>query len=84
MTKLRVQTPYGSASCGAGAMSPSVVVTIAPVIAWRTGKMSRVLNEGRLFGLGPVDWSVLLGSFALCELSSGIWPVFRNGDLFFA
>jgi hypothetical protein len=30
--------------------------------------MSRVLNQGRLFGLGPVDWSVLLGSFALCGL----------------
>ena len=30
--------------------------------------MSYVLNEGRLFGLGPVDWSLLLGSFVLCGL----------------
>jgi len=29
---------------------------------------SSVLNEGRLFGLGLVDWSMLLGSFVLCGL----------------
>jgi hypothetical protein len=34
--------------------------------------MTRVLNQGRLFGLGPVDWSVLLGSFALCGLMTAL------------
>jgi hypothetical protein len=27
-----------------------------------------VMSEGRLFGLTPSDWSVLLGSFTLCGL----------------
>jgi hypothetical protein len=30
--------------------------------------ISCVMSEGRLFGLTPSDWSVLLGSFALCGL----------------
>jgi hypothetical protein len=34
--------------------------------------MNHVLNEGRLFGLGLVDWSVLLGSFALCSLLTAL------------
>jgi hypothetical protein len=29
---------------------------------------SCVLSEGRLFGLTPFDWSVLLGSSTLCGL----------------
>jgi len=31
----------------------------APMISW-------VLSEGRLFGLTPADWSMLLGSSTLC------------------
>ena len=61
-----------SAACGAGAISPSVVVAIVQVVAPRIAMMTRVLNEGRLFGLGPVDWSVLLGSFALCGLMTAL------------
>jgi hypothetical protein len=30
--------------------------------------ISCVLSEGRLFGLTPFDWSVLLGSSTLCGL----------------
>ena len=30
--------------------------------------ISCVMSEGRLFGLTPSDWSVSLGSFALCGL----------------
>jgi hypothetical protein len=30
--------------------------------------LSCVLTEGRLFGLAPLDWSVLLGGSVLCGL----------------
>ena len=62
-------------------MTVGIQRTVAPALyrdppqsllchSWHSGLaiMSHVLNEGRLFGLGPVDWSVLLGSFALCGL----------------
>jgi hypothetical protein len=58
-----------SGACGVSAISPSFVVAIVFVVSHRTtAMMSHVLNDGRLFGLGPVDWSVLLGSFVLCGL----------------
>ena len=58
-----------SAVCGVSAISQSFVVAIVPVVTQgATAMMSQVLNEGRLFGLGPVDWSLLLGSFVLCGL----------------
>ena len=33
-----------------------------------TTMINSVLSEGRLCGLTPSDWSVLLGSFVLCGL----------------
>jgi hypothetical protein len=58
-----------TALCGVSAISQSFVVAIVPGVTRRTtAMMSHVLNEGRLFGLGPVDWSLLLGSFVLCGL----------------